>query len=305
MRFEGNTAIPETQQEEELIVKGKKNKEVKLYSAYIYRVLLEESSVSNTFKVKELCKRILERFKVYIEISTIQDYIKSIDTMNGLSIQGNPYNGYYLENQNGDMYVPFEYLLDDTEINMLIQTIKHSRIPSVGSKKSIINKLKYFASDSLKQLLSKQKHITKEEKHNHLKDLFSEDMIDVVTEQRPIMLQLKKEHKYLEFHTYAVLSHLDTYILVGRYKDAKIARFISLGTIEDYRVIESKRFTKVKVPIKYSTFFTSDECLEILKSDCPNDFIFPTQSEILLAKRKLFREHIERERKEVNLDDKN
>ena len=29
MRFEGNTAIPESQREEELIVKGKKNKEVK------------------------------------------------------------------------------------------------------------------------------------------------------------------------------------------------------------------------------------------------------------------------------------
>lgn len=294
MRFEGNTAIPETHQEEELIVKGKKNKEVKLYSAYIYRVLLEESSVSNTFKVKELCKRILERFEVYIEISTIQDYIKSINSMKGLSIQGNPYNGYYLENQDGDIYLPFEYVLDDTELNMLIQNIKRSKNASIGAKKAIINKLKHLASDNLKELLNRNGHIVKDVKHNHLKDLFAEDMIEVIAEQRPIMLQLKeptgkKELAYIEFHTYAVLPYTDSYVLVGRFKDGKIARFISFGSIKDYRVIENQKFTKVKVPIKYSAIFISDECLEILKTDHPNDFIFPTQQEILEAKRKLMK----------------
>lgn len=290
MRFEGNTAIPETQQEEELIVKGKKNKEVKLYSAYIYRVLLEESSVSNTFKVKELCKRILERFEVYIEISTIQDYIKSINSMKGLSIQGNPYNGYYLENQNGDVYLPFDYVLYDVEINILIQTIKASRNASLGAKKGIIDKLKYLASDNLKYVLNKNAHIVKDVKYNNLKDLFAEDMIQVITEQRPIMLQLKepkgtKELKYIEFHTYAVLPYKDSYLLVGRVKDGKIARFVSFESIKNYKVIENQKFTKVKVLIKLSMVFTTEENLEILKTDHPNDFIFPTQQEILAYKK--------------------
>ena len=290
MRFEGNTAIPETQQEDELIVKGKKNKEVKLYSAYIYRVLLEESSASNTFKVKELCKKLLERFEVYIEISTIQDYIKSINSMRGLSIQWNPYNGYYLENQNGDVYLPFDYVLNDVEINILIQTIKASRNASLGAKKGIIDKLKYLASDNLKYVLNKNAHIVKDVKYNNLKDLFAEDMIQVITEQRPIMLQLKepkgtKELKYIEFHTYAVLAYKDSYLLVGRVKDGKIARFVLFENIKNYRVIENQKFKKVKVPIKLSMVFTTEENLEILKTDHPNDFIFPTQQELLLYKK--------------------
>lgn len=290
MRFEGNIAIPENFEEEELIVKGKKNKEVKLYSAYIYKVLLEESSINNTFKVKELCKRILERFKVYIEISTIQDYIKSINIMEDVKLQGDPYYGYYMENQNGDMYVPFDFILDDTEINILIQILKNSRIATVGAKRNIIEKLKYYGSENLNYILEKNKHIVRDDKHNHLKDLFAEDMIEVMAEQRPIMIQLKepkgiKELKYIEFHTYAVLPYTDSYVLVGRVKDGKIARFIAFGTIKNYRVIENQKFTKVKVPIKLSTFFTSEGNLEILKNDHPNDFIFPTQQEIVTYKK--------------------
>lgn len=302
MKFEGNIAIPENYEEEELIVKGKKNKEVKLYSAYIYRVLLEESSINNTFKVKELCKRILERFKVYIEISTIQDYIKSINIMEDVKLQGDPYNGYYMENQNGDVYLPFDYVLDDVEINILIQTIKTSRNASLGAKKGIIDKLKYLASDNLKYVLNKNAHIVKDVKYNNLKDLFAEDMIEVMAEQRPIMIQFKepkgmKKLKYIEFHTYAILPYTNSYVLVGRVKDGKIARFIAFGEIKDYRVIENQKFTKVKVPIKLSTLFTSEGNLEILKADHPNDFIFPTQQEII-AKNKAIQARL-RKLKEV------
>ena len=53
--------------------------------------------------------------------------------------------------------------------------------------------------------------------------------------------------------------------------------------------MKNEKFTKVKVPIKLSTIFTSEENLEILKTDHPNDFIFPTQQEILEAKKKLKR----------------
>ena len=152
-------------------------------------------------------------------------------------------NGYYLENQDGDLYLPFEYVLDDVEINILIQTIKSSRNASLGAKKGIIDKLKYLASDKLKYVLNKNTHIVKDVKYNHLKDLFAEDMMEVIAEQRPIMIQLKepkgkKELAYIEFHTYAVLPYTDSYVLVGRVKDGKIARFITFGAIKHYRVIE-------------------------------------------------------------------
>lgn len=285
MHFEKNTVIPDTFEDEELLSLGKKKKKGKgkLYSAYIYRTLLEEASKDNPLKVKDICLRIIEKFKVYIDITTIQGHIKEIrknNVMPDIKLYGKPHRGYYIKYKNGDAFLSKKELLDDIEINVLIQSIRRSRIASATAKKSIVEKLKnLLLGEETKSFLEKYGSVEKDREHNINLDLFAEDMVDVITNCRPIMLKFKNQEEYKEFYTYALIPCSDAYLLVGCYKGSEVAFVTTLSMITDYYAITDETFEKTPLRIKIGQMF-DEQRINFLKSEYEKDFIFPSEKEV-------------------------
>ena len=283
MHFEKNTIIPDSFEDEELLSISKENKQEKPYSAYIYRTLLEEANQTNPLKVKDICLKIIEKFNVYINITTIQDHIKDIrekNVMPDIEIYGKPHRGYYIKYKNGDVFLSKKDLLDDIEINVLIQSIRRSRIASATAKKSIVEKLKNLLLDEeTKSFIEKHGSVEKDRKHNINLDLFAEDMVDVITNCRPIMLKFKNQEEYKEFNTYALIPSSDNYLLVGCYNNSKLSQLIPISNITDYYVITDESFEKTPLRIRMGIMF-DEQRINFLKSEYAKDFIFPSDKDI-------------------------
>lgn len=267
--------------------KGKKDRFTKFYSIYVYKVLTEDASKDEPLKVLDILEIIKEKFKVILSKDTIQEYIRlfKIHLLPNYTLEGNPYDGYYLTSDNEDILVPGEFRLDDIEINILIQMLRKSRLASDGAKKNIIEKLSYSAGSELKEFLNKHSYFSKDINFNIQKNLFAEDMIEIINQRRPIMLQRKLSNgkvnsTFRRFNIYAFIPFQDTYCIVGAPNCGNVANFLTLNQINKYYVLEDETFDKTPLHIRMSTMFTTDEVLETLKTEHPNDFIFPTKEEM-------------------------
>ena len=270
MVFEKNKPIAETTEEEEILSQtGKKDKNVRMYGFYIYSILLKESNENRRFTCKKLAQRVLDRYKIKICLSTIQNTINNLQQSGSCDeLCGDAYHGYYFEDN--DKYIPNELALDDIEINMIGQAIHNATIIPFSAKKSIVNKLKIMGSEDLKTFFDNNLSIPKEEKQNGLYNLFAEDMIKVMNEHRPIILKLKNQDRTFEFNTYNVLSNDKTYKLVGAEKDSDRAKIINFNQIEFYEIREKKTFWKKQ--IKVDNTFDESTLIE-LKTMSPGIFI--------------------------------
>ena len=110
-------------------------------------------------------------------------------------------------------------------------------------------------------------------------------MVEIINQRRPIMLQRKHHNgkvdlNYRRFNIYAFIPFQNTYCIVGAPNGGKVANFLTLNQINKYYVLEDETFEKTPLTIRMSTIFTTDEVLETLKVEHPNDFIFPTKEEM-------------------------
>lgn len=174
--------------------------------------------------------------------------------------------------KDSDMYIPNELALNDIEINMIAQSIHNARIIPYKEKESIFNKLKYMASEGLCNFFDKNLLITKEEKPNPLYTLFAEDMITVLTEQRPMIIEIENpdECETIEFNTYYVFSNSRYYELVGAQKNSDKAMSIFFRYIKSYKILKDKTFEKK--PLKVDKEYFLENIFEELKA-FPETFI--------------------------------
>lgn len=273
MVFEKNKPVAETTEEEEILSQtGKKDKNVRMYGFYICSILIRESSEDKRYTCKKLIQRVMEEYKVQISLSTIQNIINNLKQSNTFEkLYGGPKRGYYFESE--------QQVLDDIEINMIAQLLRNSTIIPFNSKKTIVDKLKYMASDNLCNFFDKYLLIPKEEKQNGLYNLFAEDMIRILTEQRPIIIELKESNQQetIEFNTYYVFSNDRDYELVGAQKNSDKAMIINFCQIQSYKVLENKTFKKK--PLKVDKLCFQKNVLQELKT-FPKTFLIESKCQV-------------------------
>ncbi len=170
-------------------------------------------------------------------------------------------------------FIPNDAALSDIEINMIAQAIHNATIIPFSTKNSIMNKLKYMASDDLCNFFDKHLFISKEEKQKELYTQFAEDMIKILTEQRPMIIEIEKSNKQetIEFNTYHVFSNGRNYKLVGAEKDSDKATIIYFYQIKSYKILENKTFKKRK--LKVDKLYFVENVLQELKAMFPKTFV--------------------------------
>ena len=291
MHFEEkNKIIPDTLEDEELLSLGKANKQIKFYSAYIYRTLLEEASQDNPLKVKDICLKIIEKFNVYIDITTIQDHIKDIrenNVMPDIEILGKPHSGYYIKSMDNSLFLSEDDRLEDYQIHYLVNIIRGSSKLIAKEKNLLINKLSSMCLDEDTQEYLLDKSIFNKNVDTHtarissrlhydLPEIISKQLVIEITEKS--MMEGLQPLKPRKFYTYAILPRGESFILIGSYSLTGMARFVFINRIKDYRILD-ETFKKEKLVLKLSVFL-SDEGIQILQKENKNDFIFPTESEL-------------------------
>lgn len=170
-------------------------------------------------------------------------------------------------------FIPNDAALNDIEINMIAQAIHNATIIPFNEKNSIISKLKCMASDDLCNFFDKHLFISKEEEQSELYIKFAEDMIKILTEQRPMLIEIEKSKKQetIEFNTYHVVSNGRNYKLVGAEKDSDNARIIYFYQIKTYKILENKTFKKRK--LKVDKLYFEENVLKEIKAMFPKTFV--------------------------------
>lgn len=285
MHFERNNLITDTMEDEELLTRSKQNKGKKLYGIYLLSILSEEANEDNPFTVKMLCLRLLERYGVFADITTIQSYIKTFQTLKDFTLKGLPNDGYYLKPLNNSLLLHEEERLDDYQIHYLIEYVRSSRNLSKTEKNSVIEKLSSMCYEEINKDYLLRKHIvySNQDKRKSLliTRLFSE-IPEILREN--LILEIKEKHKLIQsrfrkFYLYATIPAGDYPILVGASTPGGNARILPSGMIEDYRVIEDEHFEKLKLKLKPSILL-GEERIEFLKLEYPDIFEFPTDKEL-------------------------
>lgn len=265
---------------------GKGGRFTKFYSLYVFKVLTEEANENNPLKVAQIAESVNDNYNISISNDTVQEYIRLFrdDCLYGYELLGDPHNGYYLENIFGDIMLSGDCKLDDIEINILAQMIKTSRSINVGAKNSIIKKLAAQGSEQVEAFLNKYKFMPKIDEDTTQNLLLAEDMIQIIQQQRPILLQDKRysNKSPRKFYTYAIIPNRDGYVLVGTF-GGPFATFIPSKSIIKYEVLEDEIFNKKPLRIKPGVF-VNDNVQEILKQDYSKDFVFPKEYELAALK---------------------
>lgn len=286
MHFDGNKIIPDTFEDEEILSVGKSNKKVKFYSAYIYRTLLEESNQDNPLKVKDICLKIIEKFNVYIDITTIQDHIKDIkenNVMPDIEILGKPHIGYYIKPMDNSLYLSEDDRLEDYQIHYLVNIVRGSTNLDADKKNTLIEKLSLMclnkdAKDFLldKSILNKEtdKHtaIVNARLYDELPEIISKQLVIEITEKT---MNTDLNLQPTRFYTYAMLPKGESFKLIGYSSLTGNTRVILPHRICDYKVLD-ETFEKTKLNLRTSLFITSED-IKLLQKENRNDFIFPTK----------------------------
>lgn len=295
MHFNLNNIIPDTEEDKTILTKGKTNKLTKFYSAYIYSIFLEHSCHDEPLTTKSICLKIIKKFKTYIDITTIQSYIKEMKTNNALpdiEIIGNPNNGYYLKSKTEALYLNEEDRLDDYQIHHLINKVINSRNLSYGEKSSIIYKLSSMCIDQdTKEFLQERKPLkkTKNTQNARLIARLYDDLPYIIKNNLVIEIKhniispnKKSNEKFIlkKFYIYTAIPLDESFLILGTYDITQgNSTFLHLLRFDDYKILQ-ETFEKIPLKLKFPSLFLTNEIIEILKKENPNDFIFPTDKEI-------------------------
>lgn len=287
MKFKRSKAIAENTFEEEIIKKGKKDKQTKLYGTYIFRIFAEESSEYNKFTSKQLSQKILEKFETYIELSTLQSYIKLLKEQDSPKLLGDSKGGYYFSKENGPIYISEENRLFDEDIVLLVDTIRTLKNYPSDEIERIKNSLIEQCCETITQeyLLGKDIVNSRNDSESKKHAYFIAQLPKIIEEQRPILFkaQVKNsnfEVKYIKFHIYAAIPSGSTYILVGCRPGQDRAVFIYSSSIKDFKVLYDETFNKEKLHL-YPSVLIGENKIAILKKENKDDFIFHTHKERL------------------------
>ena len=293
MKFKRSKALPENSLEEEIIKKGKKDKQTKLYGTYIFRVFAEESSEYNKFTSKELSQKILEKFNTYIELSTIQSYIKLLKKQNNPKLLGDKREGYYFSKENGPIYISEENRLFDEDIVLLVDTIRRLGNYPTEEIEKIKNKLieQCYETSTQDYLLGREVFNKNNDSNVKKHAYFISQLPKILEEKRPILYNRKVEMsnievKHSKFNIYAAIPSGGSYILVGCRPGQNRAFVLFSYSLEDIKVLYNETFEKEKLHIYPGVFFDEDK-MSILKRENKDDFIFHTHKEKLEMIKKL------------------
>lgn len=291
MRFEGNVIVSESTEDEVLLEEGRKNKKRMLYGIYILSILVEESSCENPLKVKDICKRVLERYKVLIDISTIQEYMKVFENIHGYQIRKNKDFSYYATKESG-IYISEDERLTDYEINYLAGLVTSSRKLYKCQKYQILEKLSMLCfdetnSDYVSEIIHTNK--AKDKLRGDVYHRLLNDVPRIMKSNLVMKIKLKRrgfDSLYNKFKLYAVIPRGESLLLIGSFSESGIARVVIDTMIENYNILEAECFERKKLVIKQSVFISEDD-INYLKSEYYDDFIFQTKDELDELKRKL------------------
>ena len=291
MRFEENLIVPETREDEILLEEGRNNKKRMLNGIYILSILVEESSSENPLKVKDICIKVLERYKVLIDISTIQEYMKVFENFDGYQIRKNKDFSYYATKERG-VYLSEDARLSDYEINYLAGLVTGSRKLNKYQKYELLDKLSMMCFDEInRDYVSEIIHT------NRAKDKFRGDVYRRLLNDVPrimknnLVMRIKIKRRgidslYRKFNLYAVVPRNESLLLIGSFSESGIARVVLDVMIENYNVLEDEYFEKGKLVIKQSILIGED-VIDYLKSEYCDNFIFQTKEELDELKRRV------------------
>lgn len=237
-------------------------------------------------KTETIKNRLFDEFNIQMDESTITRYLREFRQGKSkvYTLCGNGKEGYYVKNDYG-VVIPNEFTFNNAEMNFLYLSVLNSRQLNMEQKSFLIEKLSYQCTNEIIKENIESHRLLNVDKNEGVDGYANLDtFIEAISKKYPIKISSEYRINSEIFYPYAYLPASDGNLFLIGTRGGTMIRSINCNSIEKFEILKDKKFSETKPILKYDFFFDSER-IEYLKKNYPNNFVFPTEQEVVLQQK--------------------